>query len=300
MVDLRQSFKETERALDQSGGLPDSASSAATFTLARIGDQNSRSTSSLDLGATPFREFELRYIMPLSRLETVLDFTSLTPKVIEQFYFPRRKLPYLSHLVAEILELPFSDLSKVKLSSARIRKTATLSPSGAMQDLEYTLDIKGPKEFGIDAFEGRAEYSVNIDNKRYESLKPAADRGCMLKKRYSLTGEATNTVRGKRNIHPASLEIDVLIHAGFERREKSPLSERHNFVAFDIEVGSSEALRLVNDGRHSFSHITDCATPFSELPTLLQSALGTRRMAKAGLDDKALKALRKLRSDWGE
>lgn|GEM_PF-6333180 len=297
---MRQSFKDTERTLDQSGSLSDTASSAATLTLARIGAEKSHGISSLDLRATPFREFELRYIMPLSRLETILDFASLTPKVIEQFYFPRRQLPYLSYLVAEMLELPFTDLSKVKLTSARIRKTATLSPSGKVQDAEYTLDIKGPKEFGIDAFDGRIEYSVNIDNKRYERLKPVADRGCILKKRYSLTGEATNTVRGKRYVHPASLEIDVLTHAGFERSAKSPLSERYNFVAFDIEVGSSEALRLINAGRHSFAHITDCATPLSELPAPVQAALGTRRMAKAGLDDKAQKALRKLRSDWGE
>ncbi|NDC39391.1 MAG: hypothetical protein EBZ48_15345 [Proteobacteria bacterium] len=259
-------------------------------------DSEPRPTQNRQATITKFSEYELRYIMPLSTVERRVNLESLAQSQITQNYFSRDQLPALRLLAAELLDLPRKTLDGLHITSARVRETVRQLSTGVELEPMYSLDLKGPK--GTGESPGRLEISVPIDTSCYQRLLSIADHGVMSKLRYSIDGFVYPAARANTGGISCKAEIDILQSCGRGTPPKLPLSERYNFATIDLEVHTPAALRYALKGQHSFDFLNAEAREFGTLPSKMQAALGTRRMAKAGIDDQVTKSLRKLHQEW--
>ena len=171
-------------------------------------------------------------------------------------------------------------LTPEEFSSARVRRICT---PGELPD--YYLEFKGSKEGFGDLRISRRELSLCISSAEYELLKGEATAGTLHKLRYAFPG--TITVNGQ--MVSAVAQVDCLQAAG-----KKLHNLKDDFSTADIELLDLSHIHAVRAGQHSFTFLEHCIE-LSAFDKKLWKPLTTRRLAKKGLRDAAMKALKTLK-----
>ncbi|MEY4669798.1 MAG: hypothetical protein RL518_2497 [Pseudomonadota bacterium] len=166
-----------------------------------------------------------------------------------------------------------------ELSIARIRKTR--EPG---QDPKYFIEFKGAKE-GDTLFRiSRRELSKPISEELYKALKHEATAGTIQKRRYCVSGTITVDSR----VIPVVAQVDCLEAAGKNLRKV-----KTDFDTVDIELHDATHIHALRSGEHSFDFLRYCIE-LSSADTEAVKPLSTRRIAKKGLCDEAIEAIKNL------
>jgi hypothetical protein len=233
------------------------------------------------------REIEAKFFIPPHVARKLIRGCPFSQ--IEQHYFKERDVaPLLRALlqgepISEASPRPVVSQPEVfapeEFSSARIRRTR-LPGEGPI----YHLEFKGSKVEEANVRISRREVSYTITSAEYKSLKVMATAGAIRKRRYSIAG----TIHVNKEVLDVTAQIDCLQAAG-----KKLSQVVANFDTVDIEICNVAHIHALRSGHHSFPFLKDCVE-ISALDRKLFKPLATRRIAKAGLEEDALKALKKL------
>jgi CYTH domain-containing protein len=238
-------------------------------------------------GLSEGREIEAKFFIPPEVARKLIKGRSFSQ--IEQHYFKERDIAPLLHAllqgkrISEASASPAAINRKVfapeEFSSARIRRTRH---PGERPD--YHLEFKGSKVEEENVRISRREASYTITSAEYKSLKEMAIAGAIRKRRYSIPG----TIQVKNEVLHVTAQIDCLQAAG--KKLKAVVAA---FNTVDIELHNAAHIHALRSGRHSFSFLPNCVE-LSALDRKLVKPLTTRRIAKTGLEEDAIDALRKL------
>lgn len=232
------------------------------------------------------REIEAKFFIPQDVVRKLIKGRPFSQ--IEQRYFRSSDItPLLRALVrgkrlcdGAVGAVASSEIqSPEHFSSARIRRTRH---PGARP--EYQIEFKGSKEGEPTARISRREISFSITSAEYKALKEVATAGAVRKRRYSIPG----TIQVNNKAIPVTAQVDCLLAAG-----KKLSRVEAQFDTVDIELHDTSHIHALRAGKHSFEFLQRCIE-LSALDKELIKPLTTRRIAKAGLEDNALKALKKL------
>ena len=233
------------------------------------------------------REIEAKFFIPPHVARNLIRGRPFSQ--IEQRYFKERDIaPLLRALlqggrISEASSRPVGIQPEVfapeEFSSARIRRTRHPGESPI-----YHLEFKGSKVEEANVRISRREVSYTITSAEYKSLKEMATAGAIRKRRYSIPG----IIQVDKEVMDVTAQIDCLQAAG-----KKLSKVEADFDTVDIELRNAAHIHALRSGHHSFPFLQDCVE-ISALDRKLFKPLATRRIAKAGLEDDAIKALKKL------
>ena len=233
------------------------------------------------------REIEAKFFIPPHLTRTLVRGRRFSQ--IEQRYFKERDIgPLLCALlqgerISEASSRPVVTQPEVfapeEFSSARIRRTRHPEERPI-----YHLEFKGRKVEEASVRISRREVSYTITSAEYKSLKEMATAGAIRKRRYAIPG----IIQVDKEVLDVTAQIDCLQAAG-----KKLSKVVADFDTVDIELRNAAHIHALRSGHHSFPFLQNCVE-ISALDRKLFKSLATRRIAKAGLEEDALKALKKL------
>ena len=236
-------------------------------------------------GAKVSVERELRFFMPLSLLGEYLDVKKLRRCHIEQHYFSAEHFPLISIFAGEMAGVGLLP-KDLRITQAKIR---TISSDGSGS--ESCLEIKG-RQPHHDTLE-RLEFSVPIKRESFKRLRELAGGGCLTKSRYHAPGVISINNRDRARV---IAEIDVYDLVG-KTRQLTGCSEKHDFATIDLEIPDKGLLGPLADGKHSLDFLFH-AISLTDHDKRIQKALSSQRIARKGLDRRALDALLQLHEQY--
>lgn len=261
-------------------------SPAGDLSLNISGPSIDRGSTKADL--TQGFEIEAKFFLPRALAKKITGAMPFTQ--IEQRYFKRNFVrPLLERFLGETngsstdrdlainREIPLIERSD--FSIARIRRTRYPGKQPT-----YFIEFKGAKTGDKGTRISRREISLPISAKHYKALKEEATAGTIRKRRYAVSG--TITIAGVAI--PAVAQIDSLQAAGKKLHKVTT-----KFDTIDIELGDPSHIHALRAGHHSFRFLSSCIE-LSSYNEKLGKPLTTRRIAKNGLQQDGLKAIKKL------
>ena len=233
------------------------------------------------------REIEAKFFIPKEVAQKLVKGLRFTQ--IEQHYFRGGDITSLLEVFVHSKrpsQTPYPTRPETKkismtdeFSSARIRRTRA-----AKESPSYSIEFKGSKEGEANLRISRREISYPITSAEYKSLKDEATAGAIRKRRYAIPG--TITVNGQ--VIQVTAQVDRLQAAGRKLHKVEA-----EFDTVDIELHDTAHIHALRAGHHSFQFLENCIE-ISALDRKICKPLTTRRLAKHGLREDALKAVKTL------
>jgi hypothetical protein len=227
-------------------------------------------------------ECEAKYFLLKDIVAVSVDLSDLKKSRIRQDYFSEQAFKNL--IPALLRSNGRDDLDPKQFRQARLRVEQTAI--GAV----HSVELKGPRN----DWHRRQEVTIAISEDFYRLLKQFAFAGTIEKIRYYLPVE----VRSKREVlGKAEAHIDFIIGAG--KGSRFSLRDDPHWCTIDLE-SSKYLLPYIRRGQIDHSWIVLGGIELirsADLPqsiTQCQRALATRRIAKAGFDQEAARAVKKL------